>query len=68
MKASRDELIKQDAKSIVDLLFETGSLKSGITRDNMNALEEFVRAILVSRIDSQMRLTEINNMFFKTKD
>jgi len=68
MKASRDELIKQDAKSIVDLLFETGSLKRGITRDNMNAFEEFVRAILLSRIDSQMRLNEINNMFSKTKD
>ena len=68
MKTSSSELIKQDAKSVVDLLFETGYLKNGITRDNMNALEEFIRAILLSRVDSHVRLNEISSGLYKTRD
>ena len=65
---SKEELIKQDAKSIVDLLFETGALKTGLTRDNMNALEEFIKVILTSRIDANLRLNELNPILSKTKD
>jgi len=68
MKTSSSELIKQDAKSVVDLLFETGYLKNVITRDNMNALEEFIRAILSSRVDSHVRLNEISSGLYKTRD
>ena len=49
------EIIKSDAKSVIDMLFETKSLKPDLTRDHLNALEEFVSFILQSRLESYTR-------------
>lgn len=59
-------LIKEDAKSIVDLLFDTGALDQKLTRDNMNALEEYIKIILEGRIDSHIKLIDLKRKISKT--
>jgi hypothetical protein len=54
-------LINNDAKQIVDLLFDTDCFKKEITRDNLNAIEEFISHILKTRVDSQVRKNKLVN-------
>ena len=50
---------KQDAKTIVDMLFDTKILKEDVTRDNMNATEKFIREVMQSRFDSHIKLLKL---------
>lgn len=59
--ATRNKLILNDAKQIVDLLFDTDCFKKEITRDNLNAIEEFISHILKTRVDSQLRKNKLTN-------
>ena len=67
MKPNQEEIIKKDAKAIVDLLYETGALRNGLTRDNMNALEEYIRVLLDSRVNSHIRMVDLNRELIKTR-
>lgn len=67
MKPSQEEIIKKDAKGIVDLLYETGALRNGLTRDNMNALEEYIRVLLDGRVNSHIRMVDLNRELIKTR-
>ena len=46
------KIFKNDAKTLVDLMFETKILKEDVTRDEMNSFEEFIQFCLESRFDS----------------
>lgn len=63
---NQEEIVKNDAKAIVDLLYETGALRNGLTRDNMNALEEYIKVMLDSRINSYIRSRELSSIISKT--
>lgn len=60
------KLINNDAKSIVDFLFETGSLNKKITRDNMNALEEYVGSIIEGRVSNYVNLMSLKSKINET--
>ena len=55
------KLINSDAKSVVDLLFETGSFDKKITRDNMNAIEEYVASIIEGRVSNYINLVGLKS-------
>jgi hypothetical protein len=49
---------KQDAKSIVDLLFDSKLFKEEITREMMNDLETHIGDMFKSRFDFYIKITE----------
>jgi hypothetical protein len=61
MTEELNNLIKEDAKNIVDLLYETKALDSKLTRDNMNALEEYIRVVLQGRINNHINLIDLKS-------
>lgn len=61
MMEELNNLIKEDAKNIVDLLYETKALDSKLTRDNMNALEEYIRVVLQGRINNHINLIDLKS-------
>jgi len=63
---NQEEIVKNDAKAIVDLLYETGALRKELTRDNMNALEEYIKVMLDSRLNSYIRSRELSSIISKT--
>jgi hypothetical protein len=60
-----DKIFKQDAKTIVDLFFDTKIFKDTVTRDNMNATEDYIESILRSRFDSYLKMNELTNKINK---
>ena len=50
---------KQDAKQIVDMLFDNSIFRENVTRDDMNAVEEHINFLLDSKFDSHLRLTKL---------
>lgn len=54
-----DKLIERDAKSIVDTMFETKILKSDLTRDNMNSIEEFIAYMMKTRFNGYIKMAEL---------
>ena len=56
---------KRDAKSLVDILFEKDLFRERISRDDMNALEDFIYLSLNGTYESEKRITalmkKINN-------
>lgn len=59
-------IIKQDSKTIVDLLFDRGLFSSELTRDNLNAIEEFISYTMQSRLDSYIKCNDIIEKASKT--
>jgi len=64
-----EKYFSNDAKQIVDLMFDTKILREDITRDDMNTIESYVNFLLSSKFDMYKRtkelLDKINN---KVKD
>ena len=54
-------LFKQDAKTIVDTLFESRVLHPNITRDEMMGLEELISFSMKSRFDGIKKAEELFN-------
>jgi hypothetical protein len=56
---------KRDAKLLVDMLFEKDLFRERISRDDMNALEDFIYLSLNGTYESEKRITalmkKINN-------
>ena len=50
---------KNDAKSIVDMLFDAKCFKEQITRDNLNSTEEFIFEMMQTRFDSIKKLQSL---------
>jgi hypothetical protein len=61
MTEELNNLVKEDAKNIVDLLYETKALDSKLTRDNMNALEEYIKVVLQGRINNYVNLIDLKS-------
>lgn len=59
--SSLKSLISNDAKQIVDLLYDTNMFKEGLTRDNLNSIEELVICLLETRVTSQIKKNELRN-------
>jgi hypothetical protein len=55
----KEELFKNDAKQIVDMVFESKLFKDDVTRNDMNAIEDFISYLLQSRYDSYLKLKNI---------
>jgi hypothetical protein len=65
MTEELNNLVKEDAKNIVDLLYETKALDSKLTRDNMNALEEYIKVVLQGRINNYVNLIDLKSKFIE---
>lgn len=52
----REPIFKADAKQLVDMVFDTRLFQDGITRDDMNGIEELISFLLESRFDSYKRV------------
>lgn len=62
-----DKIFKSDAKTIVDMFFDTKIFKDNITRDDMNATEEFIESMLKSRFESYQKCAKLMESLKKTK-
>ena len=54
-----DKIFKQDAKSIVDVLFDTKIFTDKISRDDMATVEEMIESMLQSRFDSYKKAQKL---------
>lgn len=54
-----EKMFKQDAKSIVDLAFDTKLFNDSITRDQMKVFEELIEFILSSKFESYKRAEKL---------
>ena len=61
-----DKIFKNDAKTIVDMFFNTKIFKDNITRDDMNATEEFIESVLRSRFESYQKCEKLMESLKKT--
>ena len=54
----QSEIFKQDAKTIVDMCFNSKLFKDHITRDDMQGFEDFIGFLLQSRFDSHIKCSD----------
>lgn len=54
-----NKIFKQDAKSIVDALFEIKVFRNDLTRDELNSIEEMIDYCMYSRFDSILRTEKL---------
>lgn len=59
-----EKYFKNDAKQMVDVMFDTKLFKEDVTRDDMNGFEDLIQYLLQSRFDSYVKIKEL---FDKTK-
>lgn len=62
-----EKIFKQDAKQIVDLIFDNKLFRDEITRDDMNSFEELINFLLLSRYESYKRTEKLLENLDKTK-
>ena len=62
-----EKIFKQDAKQMVDMMFDSNLFHDNVTRDNMNTFEELIRFLLQSKFDSYKRLEKLNESVKKIK-
>ena len=62
-----NKIFKQDAKSIVDTLFETKIFRDDLTRDELNSVEELIDYCMSVRFDSILRAEKLYKQI-KEKD
>ena len=48
-----------DAKTIVDTLFNAKLFKDGVTRDDMNSIEDLLKYMMESRVSSHLKAREL---------
>jgi hypothetical protein len=61
----KDQLFKNDAKQIVDMIFDNKMFKDNITRDDMNGFEDLISFLIQTRFESHIRC---ENMLRKIKE
>lgn len=54
-----ENIFKQDAKSITDMLFDTKVFAPDVTRDTMNVVEEYIQYCMKTRYDSYVKWHEL---------
>lgn len=50
-----DNIFKQDAKSLVDMMFDAKIFKDYVTRDDMNGIEDFICYCMKTRYESHLK-------------
>ena len=58
---------KTDAKSIVDMLFDTKCFREDITRDSLDGVEEFISYAMESKFDMRQRAKELFDKIDRNK-
>lgn len=53
------EYFKQDAKQIVDMLFDTKCFKDDVSRDDMNSVEDFIKEMMQIKFESNLKLKSL---------
>jgi hypothetical protein len=48
-------IFKNDAKQIVDLVFDAKVFREDLTRDNLNSIEEMIQFMMQGRFESYQR-------------
>lgn len=54
-----EQYFKTDAKQLVDILFDRKLFIDGLTRDDLNGIEELLQYIMQSRFDSYLRAEKL---------
>ena len=62
-----DKIFKQDAKQMVDMMFDSNLFHDNVTRDNMNTFQDLIQFLLQSKFDSYKRLEKLNESVKKIK-
>lgn len=58
-----EKIFKNDAKGIIDTLFDTKMFNSDVTRDEMNALEDLVAYMLSSRFAGYVKSKDLQDKY-----
>lgn len=53
------KIFQNDAKQMVDMMFETKLLREDITRDLMSTFEDLIQFLLESRYDSYVKIEKV---------
>ena len=56
---NKENQFQLDAKNLVDLAFNNKLFKENVSRDQMNALEEYVAFVLQSKYDSYVKINKL---------
>lgn len=68
MREKEENIInKEEAKSIVDVLFDNKLFRTDITRDDMNVLEELINHTLNSRVSMYLKAKALFDRIEKRK-
>lgn len=59
------QIFKQDAKTLVDTLFDAKLFKDQVTRDDLNSIEDYISSALNSRFDSYLKIEKIMDKLVK---
>lgn len=55
----KENYFKQDAKQIVDMLFDNKIFRDNVTRDDLTAVETHLSYLLDQKFNSHLRLAEL---------
>ena len=58
-KLMEKKIFQNDAKQMVDMMFETKLLREDITRDLMSTFEDLIQFLLESRYDSYVKIEKV---------
>ena len=61
----KENYFKQDAKQIVDMLFDNNVFRKNVTREDMNATEEFINFLMESKFEIHLKLENLINKIDK---
>ena len=62
-----EEYFKNDAKTIVDMLFDSKFFRNDITRDDLNATENFTSELMSLKFKSQEKFKRLLDRVDKNK-
>ena len=61
-------VMSHDAKTIIDMLYDTGCFRDSITRDDMNIAEELTAYLLNTRFEGYKKMHKVMQGFEKRKE
>ena len=59
MEENREKLFTNDAKTMVDTMYDNRLFKDDVTRDDMNAFEDLIDFLLSSRYTGYKRMQDL---------
>jgi hypothetical protein len=58
---------RSEAKSMVDVMFNSKLFKDDLTRDEMNSIEDFIQFSMESGFDSHLKIEKLNEKINKRR-